>query len=88
MNDMRELDLNELLEYINPADCDYTEWLSIGMALKEAGYPCSVWDDWSKRDPGRYHAGEAWRKWDSFKGTAVPITAEMLPVSGSTSPLT
>ena len=74
----KDLDLNELLEYINPADCDYTEWLSIGMALKEAGYPCSVWDDWSKRDPGRYHSGEAWRKWDSFKGTAVPITAGTL----------
>lgn len=73
-----DLNLLELLEYIHPADCDYTEWLSIGMALKEAGYTCADWDEWSKRDPERYHAGEAWRKWDSFKGAATPITAGTL----------
>ncbi len=72
------LDLTELLEYLDPGEMDYTEWLSVGFALKEAGYPCSVWDEWSRRDPGRYHAGEAFRKWDSFKGTSVPITAGTL----------
>ena len=72
------LDLTELLEYLDPGEMDYTEWLSVGFALKEAGYPCSVWDEWSRRDPGRYHAGEAFRKWDSFKGHSVPITAGTL----------
>ena len=72
------LDLTELLEYLDPGEMNYTEWLSVGFALKEAGYPCSVWDEWSRRDPGRYHAGEAFRKWDSFKGTSVPITAGTL----------
>ena len=72
------LDLTELLEYIHPRDCDYTEWLSIGMALKEAGYACSVWDEWSRRNAERYHAGETFRKWDSFQGAAVPITAGTL----------
>ena len=72
------LDLTELLDYLDPGEMDYTEWLSVGFALKEAGYPCSVWDEWSRRDPGRYHAGEAFRKWDSFKGHSVPITAGTL----------
>lgn len=72
------LDLTELLEYLDPGEMDYTEWLAVGFALKEAGYPCSVWDEWSRRDPGRYHAGEAFRKWDSFKGHSVPITAGTL----------
>lgn len=72
------LDLTELLEYIDPRDCDYIEWLNVGMALKESGYACSVWEDWSHRDPGRYHAGETFRKWDSFKGTSVPITGGTL----------
>lgn len=72
------LDLTELLEYIDPRDCDYTEWLNVGMALKESGYACSVWEDWSHRDPGRYHAGETFRKWDSFKGTSVPVTGGTL----------
>ena len=77
MND-NNLNLNELLEYLDPGEMDYTEWLAVGFALKEAGYPCSVWDEWSRRDPGRYHAGEAFRKWDSFKGHSVPITAGTL----------
>ena len=78
MTNESELNLIELLEYIDPRDCDYTDWLSIGMALKEAGYPCSVWDEWSRRDPGRFHDGETWRKWDSFRGAATPITAGTL----------
>lgn len=72
------LDLTELLDYIDPRDCDYTEWLNVGMALKESGYACSVWEEWSRRDPGRYHAGETFRKWDSFKGTSVPVTGGTL----------
>lgn len=45
------------------------------MALKEAGQTCSVWDDWSRRDGARYHSGECWQKWDSFGGSASPVTA-------------
>lgn len=37
------------------------------MALKLEGYPCSVWDDWSRRDFGRYHEGECMKKWRTFK---------------------
>lgn len=37
------------------------------MALKLEGYPCSVWDDWSRRDFGRYHEGECLKKWRTFK---------------------
>ena len=37
------------------------------MALKLEGYPCSVWDDWSRRDFGRYHKGECLKKWRTFK---------------------
>lgn len=33
------------------------DWITVGMALKEEGSPCSIWDDWSRNDP-RYHAGE------------------------------
>ena len=71
---MTELNLTELLEYIDPSRLDYNEWVAVGMALKEAGYPCSVWDNWSRND-GRYHAGECFRKWDSFRGAAAPVTA-------------
>lgn len=60
------IDLNKILELINPAELDYQEWLSVGMALKEEGYSCTVWDNWSKRDSARYHSGDCEKKWQSF----------------------
>lgn len=68
-----ETDLNECLKYINPAELDYQTWVSVGMALKEEGYSCAVWDEWSRND-SRYHAGECERKWESFNGSAKPVT--------------
>lgn len=66
--------LLELIEYINPADLDYQEWVNIGMALKHEGHSVSDWDAWSRRDISRYHAGECERKWSSFNGSASPVT--------------
>ena len=48
------------------------EWITVGMALKAEGYPCSIWDDWSRND-SRYHAGECERKWNSFHGSGKPV---------------
>ena len=60
------------LKCINVAEVDRATWISVGMALKEEGYPCSIWDDWSRNDP-RYHAGECEKKWAGFNGTATPV---------------
>lgn len=62
------------LQYINPSELDYDGWLSVGLAIKREGLPCSVWEDWSKRDSSRYHEGECARKWESFNDVANPIT--------------
>lgn len=51
---------------------DRAEWIQVGMALKEEGYPCSIWDDWSRNDK-RYHPGECEKKWAGFNGTATPV---------------
>lgn len=72
---MDNTNLIEILEYINPADCDYQEWINIGMALKHEGYSVHDWDAWSSRDFGRYHSGECDRKWRTFSGSASPVTA-------------
>ena len=71
----REYDLMETLDYIDPASLDYGDWLAVGMGLKEAGYPASAWEDWSRRDGGRFHPGECTKKWEGFRGNAKPITA-------------
>lgn len=71
--DNQKYDVRELLQYIDPALLDYQEWVNVGMALKDAGYSAADWDDWSRGD-GRYHKGECFRKWDSFRGSSTPIT--------------
>ena len=50
-------DLQEIIEYLNPAELDYQDWVNVGMALKHEGYSVDVWDTWSKNDR-RYHSGE------------------------------
>ncbi|MBQ4346410.1 MAG: AAA family ATPase [Oscillospiraceae bacterium] len=67
--------LEELLCYIDPSALSYQEWCGIGMALKDAGYDVSTWDNWSRRDAARYHAGECAQKWNSFNGSDTPVTA-------------
>lgn len=66
-----KLDLIALLEYIDPSFLNYQEWLNVGMALKEEGYTASDWDEWSRRDGGRYHPGECFKKWTSFDGSGI-----------------
>lgn len=68
----------EILDHIDPSRLDYQEWVSVGMALKDAGHTASDWENWSARDTKRYHAGECFRKWDSFNGSTNPVTAGTL----------
>ena len=68
-------DILELIEYINPAELDYQDWINVGMALKHEGYTAADWDDWSRKDIGRYHSGECFKKWGSFHGSSSPVTA-------------
>ena len=64
---MERLNLTEILDHIDPAFLSYSEWTQVGQALKLEGYPCSIWDEWSRRDSARYHVGECEKKWRSFK---------------------
>jgi regulatory protein RepA len=66
-------DLLEILQHVDPAQLEYQEWCNVGMALKEAGFTASDWDAWSKRDTDRYHPGECFKKWDTFRGTTTPV---------------
>ena len=76
---MENLNLEELINWIDPRACTYQEWVNVGMALKEAGYSVTVWDRWSSSDEGRYQRGECTRKWESFRGDmASKVTAGTL----------
>lgn len=69
MADIEEI--KEALQYIDPARLDYSEWLQVGMAIKDAGATCDIWDSWSKRDSARYVQGETWNKWVSFQDSGI-----------------
>jgi len=63
--------LLDALNALDPSRLTYAEWIEVGMALKAEGHPCSVWDDWSRRDASRYHAGDCEKKWETFKDSGV-----------------
>lgn len=69
-----EFDLIPLLDYIDPAQLSYQDWLNVGMALQLEGYDLEDWESWSRRDPGRFHFCECERKWAGFRGSASPVT--------------
>lgn len=69
----QKIDLEKLIESINPAMLSYQEWTNVGMALKLEGYSVDVWDKWSRADK-RYHAGECEKKWETFNGSSSPVT--------------
>ena len=68
------MDTNVLsaLKAIKVASLTRADWIAVGMALKEEGYPCAVWDEWS-RDDSRYRPGECARLWNGFRGHAKPV---------------
>ena len=67
-----ETEVREALAYIDPAQTTYEEWLNVGMAIKADGLPCSLWDEWSRRDPMRYD-GKCWAKWESLQSSGITI---------------
>lgn len=69
-----DANLKKALDYLSPADLDYSEWVAVGMAIKEDGGTWHDWDSWSRAD-SRYRDGECERKWDSFSDSGKPVTA-------------
>ncbi len=66
MNKTSEEKARKMLSCIPCIGQPYQDWLNLGMALHDEGLPCSLWDEWSQTDPGRYHPGECEKKWKSF----------------------
>lgn len=68
---MSKIDLRPLLECIPPAACSYEEWINVGMALCHEGYSVDVWNDWSRKDPERYHDGECHKNGSHSRGIRI-----------------
>ena len=68
------MNILEVLKQVPASDCDYQEWVNVGMALKHEGYAVQDWDNWSRPDD-RYKPGACQAKWDTFNGSTSPVTA-------------
>jgi len=71
MTDEERIEFTEALKYIDPAKVDYQTWVNVGMAIKSAGGDWTMWEEWSRRDPERYHTGECEAKWDSYNSAGI-----------------
>lgn len=59
-----------MLEYIDPTQCSYDDWIAVGMIIKNIGGSLEIWDDWSSRDEERYNKEPSQtcsKKWESFQ---------------------
>ncbi len=72
MSENNNQNLLDALSVLSPAELSYQDWCSVGMALKEEGYPPEVWEEWSRAD-SRFHPGECRKKWESFRGNSNPV---------------
>lgn len=83
---MSKIDLRPLLDIIPASEVTRADWIAVGMALKEEGYPVSVWSEWSATDTNRYHPGECEKKWNGFNrsGTTGAAIVELAKKYGWT----
>ena len=69
------------LQYLNP-DCEYEDWLKIGMALHNSDPNQSgleIWIGWS-RGGIKYNEGECWEKWKTFNNENVGDMNKLITV--------
>jgi len=78
-NQGMDLDIDEhhiaaLLSHCNP-DCDYAEWVSIGMAVHHcfSGGGFDLWDSWSATGAKYGGSGVLQKHWHSFGKTSTPV---------------
>ena len=71
-SDLKRFRIERMLDHINVVDGEYEKWLSVGMALKNEGFDCSLWESWSRTQPD-FKEGECESKWQGFNRTGYGI---------------
>ena len=78
-NNGQDLDIDEhhivnLLAFVNP-DCDYNQWVSVGMAIHHclSGGGVELWDNWSSSGAKYCGYGKIQKHWHSFGKTSNPV---------------
>ena len=64
----------EVLSFI-PTDAPYEEWRNVGMGIKDAGLPFTVWEEWCggrrRRSTGEWVDGECVKHWNAFNSSGI-----------------
>lgn len=73
--DMADADIVNMLGHVSP-DCDYEQWIRIGMAIHEAtsGGGFDLWDTWSGSGDKYPSAEVLQHHWQSFGKSSNPVT--------------
>ena len=62
------------LDFI-PNNCDYETWLTVGMAIKDAGLGVEVFEEWTgggrQRSNGEWEAEDIQAHWDRYNGEGI-----------------
>lgn len=76
-------DVGQMLDALNPS-MPYEDWLSVGMALHQGGYPLAMWDQWSGLSD-KYEQGccaVRWRGFGGNEGITMGTLVQMAQVHG------
>ena len=72
-------DLHLVLDYIDPTQLDYLDWVKTGMSLHKLSdqFSFSDWETWSRRDQ-RFKPNDCRRRWNGFKRDSSGVGAKFL----------
>lgn len=69
--------IESALQAIDPAELDFGEWAAIGSGLKQNGYSCDVWENWSDNGGrnSKHVTNYTYTRWENLKDIDEPTRA-------------
>lgn len=78
LTDLDNEDIPLILDSLKKTRVDnYMDWINVGIALKNSGCSCNIWDEWSKLSL-KYKPGECYKRWMTFDEREKRITKSSL----------
>lgn len=60
--------IESALQAIPSAELSFGEWIAVGSALKQLGFSCGVWEEWSRRNGNPKHVnGYTFKRWNKLQ---------------------
>ena len=60
--------IENALQAIPPEGLEFGEWAAVGSALKQLGFSCGIWEDWSRGNGNPKHVeGYTYKRWNKLQ---------------------